>query len=175
MLSLPRTLEGSPPKIDFPATLAETEILVRIMRQGNFRSVRALEPWSTIEKMLDLCRQFDFAVIRQCISSQLAPYATMEPLKVFAIASQYDNIALARLALSKYRQPAGGAKSAFPLSELKQCTKTYLIALVRTVYTCQRDAENSIPYAHWRDAVLSFEPEVEVSLMRLASFTDLTF
>jgi hypothetical protein len=115
MLSLPRTLEDSPPKIDFPATLAETEILVRIMHQGNFRSVRALEPWSTIEKLLELCRRFDFAVIRQCVSSQLAPYVTMEPLKVFAIASQYDNIALARLALLEYREPQARPQAGSPL------------------------------------------------------------
>lgn len=159
MLSLPRTLEGTPPKIDFPATLAETEIIVRIMRQGNFRSVRALEPWSTIEKVLELCRQFDFAVIRQCLSSQLAPYATMEPLKVFAIASQYDNIALARLALMEHRLPAGGAEEAFPLMKLKECSKPYIIALVRTTYSCRRDGP--ITFSDWRDAVLIFQPEVE--------------
>lgn len=127
------------------------------MRQGNSRLVRAPEPWLTIEKLLELCRQFDFAVIRQCVS-QLRPYTTLEPLKVFAIASQYDNIALARLASSEYREPQSGPQAGFPFADLKECSKPYLIALIRAVYTCEEQLEQSITFPAWRDAVLRLVP-----------------
>lgn len=62
-------------------------------------------------------------------------------MRIFAIASQYDNVALARTALASPIVWSAGDKkfyldNTFKLSELGDCSVPYLLALTECVYGC---------------------------------------
>lgn len=124
-------------KIDFPASYSDTVLLVGAMRK---LSTIKITDWSTAKRLLKICRRFDFALVGSSIASQLGPLADQAPMRIFAIASQHDNVALARIALAA--APIGWytqdnyVGNKFKLSELGDCTVPYLLALTECVYAC---------------------------------------
>lgn len=126
-------------KIDFPASYSNTVLLVGAMRK---LSTIKVNDWSTAQRLLKICRQFDFALVGSSIASQLGPFVKEAPMRIFAIASQYDNVALARIALASApivwsaRAKEFYLDNTFKLSELGDCSVPYLLALTECVYGC---------------------------------------
>lgn len=89
-------LDTASNKIDFPASHGDTELLLSAMRQ--LQTIK-VDDWPTAQRLLKVCRQFDFALVGDIIASQLGQLVDQAPLQIFAIASQYDNLALAKMAL----------------------------------------------------------------------------
>lgn len=126
-------------KIDFPASYSDTVLLVGAMRKSSTIKVK---DWTTAQRLLKICRQYDFAFVGSSIASQLGPFVKEAPMRIFAIASQYDNVALARIALGsspivwKERNKQFYVDNTFKLSELGDCSVPYLLALTECLYGC---------------------------------------
>lgn len=119
MLSDTPKLDTSSSKIESPALHSDNEILVEAMRRWAGIQVR---DWNTAERLLRICGHFDINFVGSSIASQLGPLVDAAPLKIFAIASQYNDLALARMALASSHkqlwQSEAGARIHFNLQDL---------------------------------------------------------
>lgn len=167
MLSDTPRLETASNKIDFPASHEDTELLLGAMRQSKVIEVK---DWTTAQRLLKICRQFDLNLVGCGIASQLGPMVEKAPLQIFAIASQFNNLPLARMALAKYAGIYGIAAHMdvmFSLRDLGDCTVPYLLAMARCLYIC--DQQNMcISEGEWKRAVSYFKPEVSGRMSRRA-------
>jgi hypothetical protein len=165
MLSDTPKLETSSNKIDFPASHDDTELLLGGMRQSYMIKVK---DWTTAQRLLKICRQFDFALVGGSIASQLTPFVSEAPLRIFSIASQYNNIALARAALASYDRiwfNNGSYPVDFSLATMGECSVPYLLGLADCIYHCQRSS-NVITQEAWKSKVSSFMPKVRTTCCR---------
>lgn len=161
MLSDTPKLETTSKKIEFPASQEDTEFLLAAMRQPNTTKAKS---WPTAERLLKICRQFDFALVGSSIASQLDPLAGC-PLRMFSVASQYNNIALARTALASWdrvwsNNPHFSADLSLALSG--GCSVPYLLGLLECIDLCPRK-DNVITQEAWKSKVSAFMPKVRTT------------
>jgi hypothetical protein len=166
MLSDTPALGQASRKIDFPAMKSITELLVRAMGQSDPIDLESVG-FGQATRLIHLCQKFDFQHIRSSLVSRLVFYAAIRPAQVFTFASYYNNIALASYVLANaYEQIFQEEEEEFGLFNLNECSKSYLLALMRCFYlygrvlsktgTCSEAQQEGI----WRTCVAEFNPDV---------------
>lgn len=159
-------LETPSNKIDFPVPFEDTELLLGAMRKSSTikLGIKAGD-WFAAQRLLTICRQFDFAFVGGIIASQLTPMVSLAPLEIFSIASQYNNIALARAALASYynvwiNNPRDPFNISLPV--LGECSVPYLLGFIDCIFFCRREG-NLITEEAWKSKASSFMPKVRVT------------
>lgn len=161
------TLGGDKARIDLDITKAQADKLVGVMAGSetlDFESLNEAIPF------LQFCRQFNMGILATAALGRLFRFAPGDSMRLFSIASQWDDITLARAALLEYYQlTKKQLVEGFSHQDLGDCTTPYLLGLITVLNNCGRYAEYgdhgqacSIKVDVWQGCVRSFAPKRSV-------------
>jgi hypothetical protein len=157
-------LGGDKERIELDITKAQADKLVGVMAGSETLEFVTLDE---VTHFLKLCRQFSMTILATAALGRLFKFAPGNPMRLFSIASQWDDITLAKAALLEYdKLSRKQLTEGFPHKDLGDCTTPYLLGLIDVLNRCMRHAEphdfgrpESINVDVWKRSVRSFAPK----------------
>lgn len=146
-------LHGVSTPIQIPASQVITETLVDFLTNPDNADIPDFQAAKTL---LAICDEFDMRPIRQMILGKLHRFCQYNGEEVFCIAARWDDLDLAKHALSQWpyayddhKVDGGLVRNAITLQFIRDCDPRYLCGLIHTLTADRRGAwpQPGTPYA----------------------------